>query len=1203
MKRVFVPLMLLLLALRGIGQSNDANPLGKVSISSPNAAALGKYGDYSVGYQTGTPQISIPLYTVQDGPLSLPVSLSYHASGLRVMEQSSSTGAGWSLNAGGVITRTVKGNVDERGFGAVSNQTHGHFSDYGYNEYLFIDGVAGCGATTPGNKVAEDARFSESKKDGEPDIFTFNFGGYSGKFFFNDDRTPILVPEQDLRIETNVTTSPSAITTFIITTPDGTKYYFGQNQTPGNGGVDAVEITSSCDATVGPSYGSAYSSWYLVKVESADNLFSISLKYDEEKYSSYTISMKPLDGYEQIEKEYSLVKNYMKGVRIAKITTPTSEVIFTPGALRQDLSNFNPSYNSMGDDPNTEAKTVGEIQVQNTAGNGSNCKKYKFTYSYFEDNTTPFPSGLFNIPTTSDKKRLKLDMIQEYTCDETKNNPPYLFSYYTEQVPRQISFGQDHWGFNNGVTNNTTLIPTYTVNTYDYKIGADRESRWPEMRAGSLNKITYPTGGYTEFEFEPNKTWVNATVYNRVQTGSYQVGYNANNTAIYSNINFTGNHYRVTITNNNCSSGSYCPAAVYLESNDGSISYGLIVTADGGQTATGTMVAPSPGIYRLRLHRDNSTQYGVGATAVFEEIVPSQLQSNVTVGGMRIKKITNHDAIFTANNVVTEYSYLDGANKSTGILYSKPVYVGVIRNEILRQVGRATEYPFCSPNGCMTCVSPAYYKSATSIRPMETLQGGHIGYNEVKTFQTGKGSSVYRFYGSDIWDLNVSDVCTRNVNLTCDLSVPNYPVAPLPFEYKRGELKYEGHFNEAGQLLKYSWYYPVFADNPVKTPGILHSNFYIATFTMYEIATKRRTQMTVDESVVNLQTGVTTTTSNASYYESPWHKQVTRTTGTNSKGETLETKYKYAFDFRASGCDAMTDCWQTYQAAATAALNTFNSQVSTCTVTVPCANCKFQAMHQYRRDMSEARKNYVACQLVNKTSYTNCFNSAKSAANTDLKPILELQAKNMNTPVEVTNWKNGKLTNASFIKYEYSTSLPTMVYAAKAQKINLAAPSTVFTPAAVSGSSLVKDSRYEEEASVKTENGNITEVLGKDGVVTSYIWGYNNSLPVVKATGVNYSTLLSAYNAVGGNLVLLRSQPSLANAYLNTYVYTPGVGMTSETDPRGRSLYYEYDKMNRLVLVRDHENKVVKKICYNYAGQAENCLSTCTNTNAAWQNT
>ncbi|MBL7747095.1 MAG: hypothetical protein JNM19_06680, partial [Chitinophagaceae bacterium] len=960
---------------------------------------------------------------------------------------------------------------------------------------------------------------------------------------------------------------------------------------------------SSCDATVGPSYGSAYSSWYLVKVESPDNLFSISLKYDEEKYSSYTISMRPLDGYELIEKEYSLVKNYMKGVRIAKISTSTSEITFTPGALRQDLSNFNPSYNSMGDDPNTEAKTVGEIQIQNTAGNGISCKKYKFTYSYFEDNITPFPSGLFNIPTTSDKKRLKLEKVQEFSCDETSSVPPYLFNYHTELVPRQISFGQDHWGYYNGVTNNTTLIPTYTVNTYDYKIGADRESRWPEMRGGALNRITYPTGGQTDFEFEPNKTWVNATVYNKVQTGSYQVGYNANNTAIYTNVNFTGNHYRVTITNNNCSSGSYCPAGVYLESNDGSTSYGLIVSAGGGQTATGIVVAPSPGVYRLRLHRDNSTQYGVGATAVFEEIVSAQLQSNVTVGGLRIKKITSHDAISVANNIITEYSYLDGANKSTGILYSKPVYVGVIRNEILRQVGRAGEYPFCSPNGCMTCVSPAYYKSATSIRPMETLQGGHVGYNEVKTFQTGKGSSVYRFYGSDIWDLNVSDVCTRNVSLTCDLSVPNYPVAPLPFEYKRGELKYEGHFNEAGQLLKYSWYYPVYTDNPVKTPGILHSNFYMATFTLYDIATKRKTQMTVDESVVNLQTGITTNTSTATYYESPWHKQPTRTTSTNSKGETVETKYKYSFDFRANGCDAMTDCWQTYQAAATAALNTFNTQLSTCTETVPCLNCKFQALHQHRRDVSEARKTYVACQLSNKTTYTNCFSTAKTNANTDLKPILELQSKNINAPIEVSSWKNGKLLGASFTKYDYSTTVPGMVYPAKAQRINLGAPSTSFTASTVSGTGLIKDNRYDEEATIKMENGNVAEVTGKDGVVTSYIWGYSNTLPVVKATGVGYTTLKAAYDAVSGNLTLLRSQPSLSAAYLSTYVYTPGVGMTSETDSRGRNIYYEYDKMNRLVQVKDHDNNVIKKICYNFAGQPENCLSACTNTTAAWQYT
>ena len=39
-----------------------------VTMPAPNAAALGKYGDYSVGNFTGVPDISIPIYTVQEGP-------------------------------------------------------------------------------------------------------------------------------------------------------------------------------------------------------------------------------------------------------------------------------------------------------------------------------------------------------------------------------------------------------------------------------------------------------------------------------------------------------------------------------------------------------------------------------------------------------------------------------------------------------------------------------------------------------------------------------------------------------------------------------------------------------------------------------------------------------------------------------------------------------------------------------------------------------------------------------------------------------------------------------------------------------------------------------------------------------------------------------------------------------------------------------
>ena len=116
--------------------AQDNNPISKISISSPTAASLGKYGDIPVNYHTGIPQINIPIYTVSAGPLSLPISLSYHASGLKVQEPASWVGAGWSLNAGGVITRSVMGAPDERGTNNAATQTHGHFSDYGYNNYV-----------------------------------------------------------------------------------------------------------------------------------------------------------------------------------------------------------------------------------------------------------------------------------------------------------------------------------------------------------------------------------------------------------------------------------------------------------------------------------------------------------------------------------------------------------------------------------------------------------------------------------------------------------------------------------------------------------------------------------------------------------------------------------------------------------------------------------------------------------------------------------------------------------------------------------------------------------------------------------------------------------------------------------------------------------------------------------------------------------
>ena len=80
---------------------------------SPEAASLCEYAETPVSYFYGLPQIDIPLYTVQEGSFSLPVSISYHGGGIKVNELASRVGLGWVLNAGGVISRTVCGLPDE----------------------------------------------------------------------------------------------------------------------------------------------------------------------------------------------------------------------------------------------------------------------------------------------------------------------------------------------------------------------------------------------------------------------------------------------------------------------------------------------------------------------------------------------------------------------------------------------------------------------------------------------------------------------------------------------------------------------------------------------------------------------------------------------------------------------------------------------------------------------------------------------------------------------------------------------------------------------------------------------------------------------------------------------------------------------------------------------------------------------------------
>ena len=80
---------------------------------SPEAAAFSRYGNYQVNLFTGVPEISIPIYEIKVGELSIPISINYHSSGIKVTDVASRAGLGWDLQAGGSITRKIMGKPDE----------------------------------------------------------------------------------------------------------------------------------------------------------------------------------------------------------------------------------------------------------------------------------------------------------------------------------------------------------------------------------------------------------------------------------------------------------------------------------------------------------------------------------------------------------------------------------------------------------------------------------------------------------------------------------------------------------------------------------------------------------------------------------------------------------------------------------------------------------------------------------------------------------------------------------------------------------------------------------------------------------------------------------------------------------------------------------------------------------------------------------
>src|SRR5690349_4222244 len=95
---------LMVVSIASYGQLSQPD-LNKIIPPSPEVAALNKYIAQPVTLYQGMPAVSVPLYELKSAKLSIPIELTYNYNGYRPGEEASWIGMGWSLQAGGEISR------------------------------------------------------------------------------------------------------------------------------------------------------------------------------------------------------------------------------------------------------------------------------------------------------------------------------------------------------------------------------------------------------------------------------------------------------------------------------------------------------------------------------------------------------------------------------------------------------------------------------------------------------------------------------------------------------------------------------------------------------------------------------------------------------------------------------------------------------------------------------------------------------------------------------------------------------------------------------------------------------------------------------------------------------------------------------------------------------------------------------------------
>jgi hypothetical protein len=1150
--------------VHAFGQTNTI-PQEPVTLPTPNVAALQMYNEVPVSNFTGVPNIEIPLYTLKEKEISVPISLSYHASGFRPDQHPGWVGQGWALQAGGVVSRVVH-NLPDEDDELLSTDNypigflfrHNAISVSNWSDPAFITN------TVIGNGI-------NYVVDVEPDEFDFTFAGHSGKFYMDvngvyraegdkgiqitlyNPSNPLIscpLPLDDKALNNPFNQSyMHCFAGFIITTTDGTQYVFG-------GTSDAIEYSKDF-------YNQGVTtwiadSWHLTKIIGPDGS-QVSFTYQRGQlinqltYSVYlksttTSPTAPTAWYDFWTLQAPSCSSFsnpinsgvlpysgklLSPVYLSQISSEQATINFTTSATTELQYPFSTVYPtglpSVLTSPSTYYYTSDKfydlyLGSFGQAGGPKYPEIFTQSLSWQEldnisitknDNSQVIKQ--FNFSYTHDANtRLTLLNLQEKSSTG-RLIPPYQFYYDQSQtLPPYFARQNDHWGFWNDNNSTVTFNSSGQVNN-PTGYSSLRDPNPSYALAGVLNRIIYPTGAVTMFTFEPN-------------TYSSEVDVQRWNPLI----------------------------------------------------------------------ADASDKYA---------------------GGLRIRKIITTDPNFPTQQKTREYFYLQNYSPSTGLTGRSS---GVLGSKAQYYWPNYTIKDAAS--GQTTTITA--FSSQSVLPASENSMGSHIGYSEVEEKNPDGSITDYQYTNFNANAAN-SDAGHLDAQWVTNLQPNASPYVSYNSKaLERGKELSEQTYNSAGKIVKQTRYtYAAQTTDPIRAlranrlftcnMGTLSYNEATAYyFYVYPFLPSSVTTTTFDSNGLNPQA----VTKNMTYESN--HAFLSMESFTDSKGRLVSNYYRYPSDLAAGLATATITqplSLMVYKNMIGVPIETVQTKMLTGGEMVTAATVKtFKGVNvtppsgTAQLSVKPALEYYFeGTSPFLKSGYINYNLTVNGGVgppeqyqiDPNLKPRTEYSGFDSRGNVVQFNDNAANITVAANYFPHYTSFLWGYSKLFPIAKITNAG-NTSLTP------EFYAENFEESTATGVTADGTAHTGLkymhaasflvswtppNSRGYVISYwyksagIWKYSGEIAY---TGTSYTIATGdgAYDDI-------RVYP--ADAQMDTYTYSSLLGMTSSIDPKGKTTFYEYDDFQRLMNIKavdvtSYLPTIVKSYVYNYASNL--------NQAANWQN-